>query len=86
MGEPASQTFQSSVGGTGQETNTGKANVKELGKGDGRVMAVQALTQVGAAKLRQRRDIIQQLQALANQESANSDLRDGCKKLLKSVK
>jgi HEAT repeat protein len=77
---------KSSVGGTGQETATGKANVKEIGKGDGRVMAIQALTQIGRARLKQSPDILRQLQALADDQAVFSDLREGCKKLLKSVK
>jgi HEAT repeat protein len=82
------QVFDSTkttVGGTGQETNSGKANVKEIGKGDGRVMAVQALTEIGPERLRQRPDIIRQLQALADGENINADLRQACKRLLKEL-
>src|SRR5438105_211727 len=57
---------KTSVGGTGQETITGKANVKEVGKGDGRTMAIQALDAIGGRRVAQRRDIVQQLQKLAN--------------------
>ena len=77
---------KTSVGGTGQETNTGKANVKEVGKGDGRVMAVQALMQIGPGRVRARADVTTQLQALANNPMANADLRDRCKELLKTLK
>ena len=77
---------KTSVGGTGQETNSGKANVKEVGKGDGRTMAIQALGQIGQARIAQHRDVVQQLQLLANSETTNSDLREGCKKLLKGLK
>ncbi len=77
---------KTSVGGTGQETSSGKANVMEVGKGDGRVMVTQALTQIGPARLGDRRDIVQQLRLLANDEAVSRDLRDECKKLLKSVK
>ena len=74
------------VGGTGQETTVGKANVQEIGKGDGRVMAVQALTDIGAARVNERRDIVQQLQMLANDQAINADLRADCKKLLQTLK
>jgi HEAT repeat protein len=82
------QVFDSTkttVGGTGQETNSGKANVKEIGKGDGRVMAVQALTKIGPERLRQRPDIVQQLRTLSNGETINGDLRRACKTLLETV-
>jgi HEAT repeat protein len=77
---------KSSVGGTGQESATGKANVKELGKGDGRVMAVHALARVGAARVRQRPEIVQQLRVLADDPDVNGDLREACKNLLKSLR
>jgi hypothetical protein len=74
------------VGGTGQETTVGKANVQEVGKGDGRVMALQALTEIGAARVNERRDIVEQLRILANDQATNADLREACKKLLQSLK
>src|SRR5262249_51072298 len=77
---------KSSVGGAGQESTTGKANVKELGKGDGRVMAVHALSRIGAARVRQRPEIAQQLRVLADDPEANGDLREACKTLLKSLR
>ena len=77
---------KSSVGGTGQETNSGKADVKELVHGDGRVMAVQALTQIGPRPLAKRPDVIQQLEVLAASPTTNAELRDKCKVLLKTLK
>ncbi|MCI0639650.1 MAG: HEAT repeat domain-containing protein [Gemmataceae bacterium] len=75
----------SKVGGAGQEIPTGKANVEEVGKADGRIMAIQALTQIGAQRIMERRDIVQQLQALANTKDLDSDVREGAKTLLKKV-
>jgi HEAT repeat protein len=77
---------KSSVGGTGQEANSGKADVKELGRGDGRVMAADALKWIGPRRLAERRDIIQQLEALAMNPATNAVLRDKCKAILKSLK
>ncbi len=77
---------KSSVGGTGQETNSGKADVKELARGDGRVMAVQALTQIGVRQLAARRDIIEQLEVLSANPATNVELREKCKTLLKTLK
>jgi HEAT repeat protein len=76
---------QATVQGAGQETGTGKATVKELGKGDGRTMATQALKQFSAARLRARTDIVQQLQALARDQATAADLRKECQELLKSI-
>jgi HEAT repeat protein len=53
--------------GTGVgEKGTGAGKVVESGKGDGRVMAVQALRYIGAEKVATRKDIVQQLRALRN--------------------
>jgi HEAT repeat protein len=78
-------TTQATVQGSGQETGVGKATVKELGKGDGRVMATQALRQIGVARLKQRPDIIQQLQALARDQMTFAELRKDCAALLKEM-
>ena len=69
----------------GAESGTGKAKVTETGKGDGRVMATQALRQIGSAKIRQRPEIIQQLQALAGDPATFAELRQDCAKLLKEI-
>ncbi len=87
--DEAIQVFEdkkSTVGGTGQETNSGKADVKEVGRGDGRVMAVQALGQVGPVRIAQHREIVQQLQALANNPATFPDLREKAAALLKTLK
>jgi HEAT repeat protein len=76
---------KTSVGGTGQETNSGKANVKEVGRGDGRTMALQALAQIGAPRMKENREIIEQLRRLAQDPATFVDLREGCKKLLKTL-
>lgn len=77
---------ESKVQGAGQETGVGKANVKEVGKGDGRVMAVQALTQIGAARVRQRSEIVKQLQVLAKDNEVFADLRQKAQDLLRDLK
>jgi HEAT repeat protein len=74
---------QATVQGAGQETATGKANVKEVGKGDGRTMATQALSEIGANRLRSRPDIVQQLQKLAADNQLDPELRKECQGLLK---
>jgi HEAT repeat protein len=76
---------QTTVQAAGQETGMGKAKSVELGKGDGRVMATQALKQVGAARLRQRPDIIRQLQVLVGDAQTFAELRKEAAALLKDV-
>lgn len=71
---------------SGAELGSGKATVKETGKGDGRVMATQALRQIGAARVRQRPEIIQQLQTLAADPKTFGELRQDCAKLLKELR
>jgi HEAT repeat protein len=72
------------TGGAGTETGVGKANVEEKGKGDGRVMAVQALDRIGA-RVGQRADIITQLRAIAANPNTAADLKEKSKKLLSDL-
>jgi HEAT repeat protein len=71
-------------GGTGAEVKGADLKVLETGQGDGRIMAVQALGNIGAA-VRNRADIIQELQVIANNENLWTKLRDDAKTLLKSL-
>ncbi|MFO0865560.1 MAG: HEAT repeat domain-containing protein [Gemmataceae bacterium] len=76
---------KSTVQGSGQETGSGKATVKEVGKDDGRVMAVQALTNVGAAVLRKRPDIVEQLRRIVADPKTLPELREDSRKLLEKI-
>ncbi|MBI3406856.1 MAG: HEAT repeat domain-containing protein [Planctomycetes bacterium] len=77
------------VQGTGVEAAGGKATVEDVGKGDGRVMAIQALQQVGRARILERRDIVSQLKTLAADLAADpksdENLRKKTKELLQSI-
>lgn len=75
----------SKVDGGGLEKDTGKAQIKDQGKGDGRVLALQALDAVGRARLSQRRDIVTQLRAIAGNNSLNPDLRTKTQQLLQKI-
>ena len=58
------------TGSTGSEVQKGEASVKEKGKGDGRVMAVQALVRMGYPRVSKRDDIVKQMKAIvANPET-----------------
>jgi hypothetical protein len=50
------------------------ANVKEEGKGDGRVMAVQALMAIGYARVSKRDDIVKQMKVIAANPETLPDL------------
>ena len=76
---------QATVQGSGQEIGVGKATVKERGKGDGRVMATQALKQIGPARVRQQPEIVQQLRALASDPQTFVELRKECAAILKDL-
>lgn len=76
---------QATVQGVGQEIGVGKATVKERGKGDGRVMATQALKEIGVARIRPRADIVQQLQVLARDPGIFGELRKECAGILKDL-
>ena len=70
------------VGNVG-EGGTGKVTVKDQAKGDGRVMAVEALRYMGAARYSPRLDIMKQLRVLAGDGNPDVELR---KKALELVK
>lgn len=67
------------------EKDPGKANTKDIGKGDGRVMAIQALEKIGGTRIRERPEMITQLRAIAANATLNADLREKSKALLQSI-
>ena len=71
-------------GGVG-EAGIGVGKREDLGKGDGRVMAIQALEVVGAERVIGRPDIVAQLRVIANDKKAFPKLRDDAKKLLDKI-
>ncbi len=77
---------QATVQGAGQETGVGKATVKERGKDDGRILATQALKAIGAARIRQRPEIVQQLEILFRDPKTFGKLRKDCAELLQELK
>jgi HEAT repeat protein len=71
---------------SGSETDRGNASVVEQGKGDARIMAVAALTEVGSRVLAQRPDIVRELHAIAENPEGFQDLREKTKALLRKIK
>lgn len=71
------------VGGTGAETASGRVTSDELGKGDARIMATQALGQMGVRRWSGRADIVQQLRVLAADAKIFSELRKQAQDLVK---
>jgi HEAT repeat protein len=71
-----------SVGGIGAETAGGRAVATDLGRGDGRIMATQALEELGKARWRGRADIVQQLRTLAADATLDPALRQSAQKLV----
>jgi HEAT repeat protein len=76
---------KASTGAVGTEVQGEKVRIQEQGKDDGRVMAVDALDRIGPARVRQRADIMQQLQFLANDRNTLPDLKQKAKELLKTL-
>jgi HEAT repeat protein len=58
------------------------ASVREKGSDDGRVMAVQALDEMGRRRVVARPEVVKQLRAIAADAKANTTLREEAKKLL----
>jgi HEAT repeat protein len=73
------------VQGTGEGKKEGKGKITDEGIGDGRIMAVDALYQVGAEKVITRPDIVAQLRALNADPNTLPNLRAGLKKLMPLV-
>jgi HEAT repeat protein len=71
------------VGAGKVEKGAGAGKVVDTGAGDGRKMAVQALSYVGAERLRTRPDIIRQLRAL--QGSRDPEMREQVQEILKEL-
>lgn len=74
------------VGGASAETISGKTDVKEVGKGDGRIMAVDALKAMGPGRFAGRAPIMQQLRALAANNTTDEPLRKKAIDLLRLAK
>jgi HEAT repeat protein len=70
--------------GTLEKGGGGAESVKKQGQGDGRVIAIQALTFIGSEGIRRSPEILKQLNNLAN-NAKDKRLKDETKKLLSSL-
>jgi hypothetical protein len=77
------QKTNTGVEGAGSEIAGGRATVKELGAGDGRIMAAEALQMMGPTRFASRRDIMTKLRALAADPKTDAPLRKLCIELAK---
>jgi len=73
------------VKGTGVEFNGGDGGTKESSKGDGRVMAVQALGAIGVRRVQADPGVMTELRKLAASRETNPDLKEMCTELLKKI-
>lgn len=73
------------VGAVGIETTQGKSESKEVGKGDGRIMAVRALHQIGPERVSKHAGIVAELRSLAANSTIYADLRIQARELLKDI-
>jgi HEAT repeat protein len=77
------QKTNTGVEGAGSEIQGGRATVKELGAGDGRIMAAEALQMMGPSRYASRKDIVSKLRTLAADEKTDAPLRKKCIELTK---
>ncbi len=75
----------SGVGGVGSEIKGGKTGVEDRGKGDGRMMAADALERIGPERYARRGDIMKSLRALAADKATYEPLRKKAAALLKAA-
>ncbi len=83
--DPTIKVFVGTEGsgeGSKEGSKSGKTKVTDVGKGDGRVMAVDALSQIGGQRLAKRPDIVNQLRALQNDPSIAPNLREKLKTVM----
>ena len=67
------------VQGAGLENSGGKSTSREVGEGDGRKLAVNALERIGPTAVRQHPEIVDQLRVLANDERVFAGFRQQCR-------
>jgi HEAT repeat protein len=79
------QSTTSAVEGSSAETKGGTASVKEQGKGDGRVMAVDALQAMGPGRYAKQARIMAQLKVLADDNTLYEPLRKKSAALIKAA-
>jgi HEAT repeat protein len=86
--DPEIKIYAGRTGGsTGvTEKGGGSTDSKETGKDDGRIMAVDALTRIGAQRVSQRPAIVAQLQRLDSEADPKTDFSKKIKKLLGDLK
>lgn len=77
------QKTDTGVEGSGSEIKSGRASVKELGGGDGRIMAADALQMMGASRYAGRKDIMSKLRELAADKETYPPLRKKATELIK---
>ena len=72
------------VGTGGNEVKGTNAKVVNVGKGDGRKMALDAISSIGLARIKTRPKIIEQIRLLSRNMDPDFDprLRESCKKFL----
>jgi HEAT repeat protein len=75
---------RSDVSAVGSEQK-GDTKVASVLQGDSRIMAVDALRLIGPDRVGRRKDIVQQLRALAADKGTNADLRADAQKLLTAL-
>ena len=73
------------VQGGGLETSGGKTSAREVGEGDGRKLAVDALDRIGPAAVRQHPEIIAQLRRLAADDRVVASFRQQCREFASRV-
>ena len=76
----------SSVGGASAEVQGGTTAVEERGKGDGRIMATDALKMIGPARYSGRAPLMQQLRVLAANKTIYQPLREKSAELVRLAK
>jgi HEAT repeat protein len=73
------------VGGASQETTPGRTASREIGKGDGRRLVLDALTVIGPGVVRNHPEILEQIARLAESERAEPSFRKQCRDYLRTV-
>jgi HEAT repeat protein len=86
LSDPTIRIYEGNTTVSGGRTKEGKGEgtptIREKGTGDGRTMAIQALQEIGRARVLSRPEIVRQLRSIATSPQVADKLRKDTKKLL----
>ncbi len=76
---------KSGTSGSGVERGNGNVKVDSTSSGDARILPLQALKSVGGAVVKNRPEIVRELESIIREKEASDEVKDAARELLKKV-